>query len=51
MSQENAIKLECPDCGQINYHTEKNKKKLKTRLELMKFCKHCRKPTKHKETK
>ncbi|MCD6097126.1 50S ribosomal protein L33 [bacterium] len=51
MSQENLIKLECSECHQINYYTRKNKKTLKNRLELKKFCKHCKKHTIHKETK
>jgi len=50
MSQENLIKLECTICKRVNYFSQKNKK-LKTRLELKKFCKHCKKTTPHKETK
>jgi len=49
--KENLVKLECTDCHRINYYTRKNKKRVKTRLELKKFCKHCRKHTLHKETK
>ncbi len=51
MSQENLIKFECTVCHQINYHSTKNKKNVKTRLELKKYCKHCKKHTPHKETK
>ncbi len=51
MPQENLIKLECKDCKQINYYSQKNKKVLKNRLELKKFCKRCKKHTLHKETK
>ncbi len=51
MSQDNLIKFECKDCKQINYYSSKNKKTLKNRLELVKFCKHCKKRTMHKETK
>jgi len=51
MSQENMIKLECTDCKTINYYSRKNKKKLKERLEIKKFCKKCKKHTLHKETK
>ena len=51
MSQENLIKFECTDCKHINYHSKKNKKKLKNRLELKKFCNWCRKHAVHKETK
>ncbi|NTW22847.1 50S ribosomal protein L33 [Candidatus Falkowbacteria bacterium] len=51
MSQDNMIKLECTECKTINYFSRKNKKTLKTRLEMNKFCKHCGKHTGHKETK
>lgn len=51
MSQENLIKLECSVCKQVNYFSHKNKKTLKNRLELKKFCKWCDKHTAHKETK
>ncbi|MEK7158194.1 MAG: 50S ribosomal protein L33 [Patescibacteria group bacterium] len=50
MSQENLIKLECTECKRITYYTYRNKK-LKTRLELKKHCKWCKKHTAHKETK
>jgi large subunit ribosomal protein L33 len=51
MSQENLIKLECTVCKRINYHTYKNKKTIKERLQLKKYCKYCKKHTLHKETK
>jgi len=51
MPQDNLIKFECTNCKRINYFSHKNKKILKTRLELKKFCKHCRKHSMHKETK
>ncbi|MDP3296849.1 MAG: 50S ribosomal protein L33 [Thermodesulfovibrionia bacterium] len=51
MSQDNLIKLECSVCHRINYFSTKNKKTLKTRLELKKHCKWCKKHTPHKETK
>lgn len=50
-SQENLIKLECTVCHAVINRTYKNKKKLKNRLELRKFCKDCTKTTLHKETK
>ncbi|PIV83675.1 MAG: 50S ribosomal protein L33, partial [Candidatus Moranbacteria bacterium CG17_big_fil_post_rev_8_21_14_2_50_44_12] len=34
-----------------NYHTCRNKKKIKEKLSLKKFCKTCRKHTPHKEVK
>lgn len=51
MSQDNMIKLECVDCKRVNYHSRKNKKTLKDRLELKKFCPFCKKHILHKETK
>lgn len=51
MSQDNLIKLECTQCRKVNYHSTKNKKTIKARLELKKFCKTCKKSTPHKETK
>jgi len=51
MSQDNMIKLECTGCKRVNYYSKKNKKKLKARLELSKFCEWCHKHEAHKETK
>ena len=51
MSQDNLIKLECTECKRVNYHSHKNKKKLKARIELKKHCEWCKKHTVHKETK
>jgi len=51
MSQDNMIKLECTECKRINYFSRKNKKILKERLEMNKYCKFCKKHTPHKETK
>ncbi len=51
MSQDNLIKLECTTCRKVNYHSSKNKKTIKQRLELAKFCKTCKGRTAHKETK
>jgi len=51
MSQDNLIKLQCTVCGKVNYHTRKNKKTIKARLEAMKFCKSCKKTILHRETK
>lgn len=49
--RENMIKFECADCKRTNYFSRKNKKMLKGRLELKKYCKYCKKHTLHKETK
>jgi len=51
MSQDNLMKMECTVCKRVNYFSRKNKKTLKNRLELNKFCVYCKKHTKHKETK
>ncbi|MFH0892419.1 50S ribosomal protein L33 [Candidatus Falkowbacteria bacterium RIFOXYB2_FULL_47_14] len=51
MSQDNMIKLECTECKRVNYFSRKNKKTLKGRLEMNKYCKYCKKHVKHKETK
>lgn len=51
MSQDNLAKLECTVCKRTTHNTSKNKKTIKARLELQKFCKHCKKHTAHKETK
>lgn len=45
------IRLQCTSCKEINYATEKNTREQKERLEMQKFCKHCKKRTSHKETK
>lgn len=51
MSQDNLIKLECSECHRINYYSHKNKKTIKNKIEIKKFCKWCKKHTLHKETK
>ena len=48
--RENII-LECTECKNRNYLTEKNKKNNTNRLEVVKYCKFCKKRTTHKETK
>jgi large subunit ribosomal protein L33 len=44
------IKLVCADCKKSVYFTNKTKQ-VEEKLELAKFCKYCKKRTKHKETK
>ncbi len=51
MSQDNLVKMECGFCHRINYFTKKNKKTLKNRILLKKYCKIDKKHTEHKETK
>ena len=45
------INIECTECHNRNYVTEKNKKNNSDRLEIKKYCKFCKKTTVHKETK
>ena len=45
------ITMVCGSCKRKNYTSTKNKKNVKERLELSKFCNWCRKHTKHKEEK
>ena len=45
------IILECTECKNRNYNTDKNKKQNPDRMELKKYCSNCKKHTVHKETK
>jgi len=45
------ITFECTECKRRNYNSFKNKKIHTDRLELSKYCRFCRKHTKHKEIK
>ena len=45
------VVLACEDCKERNYTTVKNKKTIKERMELKKYCSTCKKTTPHKETK
>ena len=45
------ITLQCGDCKERNYTTEKNRRNDPNRLEFKKFCPRCRKHTLHRETK
>ena len=45
------ITLECTECKNRNYVSEKNKRNNSDRLEITKYCKFCKKTTVHKETK
>jgi large subunit ribosomal protein L33 len=51
MAQENLVKMKCTVCNEVNHYTTRNKKLIKEKLELKKYCKFCRKNTPHKETK
>ncbi|MBO6119212.1 MAG: 50S ribosomal protein L33 [Lachnospiraceae bacterium] len=50
-SKRTKITLECTECKQRNYDTTKEKKKHPDRIETSKYCRFCKKHTKHKETK
>ena len=45
------ITLQCEVCKNRNYSVKKNKKTNPDRLEIKKYCRFCRKHTKHKEVK
>ncbi len=45
------ITMACTECKQRNYSTTKNKKNMKGRLELNKYCPFERKHTLHREVK
>ncbi|MDI6865903.1 MULTISPECIES: 50S ribosomal protein L33 [Thermodesulfovibrio] len=45
------ILLQCTECKSKNYSTTKNKKTTPDKLQLKKYCRHCRRHTLHKETK
>ena len=45
------VMLACTECKQRNYNTTKNKRNNPERLEMMKYCKFCKKETLHRETK
>jgi len=51
MANENLVRMKCLECKNINYYTSRNKKKIKEKLELKKYCKFCQKHTLHKEMK
>lgn len=51
MSQDRLLRLKCGTCKSPNYYTSKNKKLVTKKLSLNKFCKKCKKTTKHKEAK
>ncbi len=48
-SAREAIFLECPECGNRNYRTSRRTAGQTAKLEMKKFCRHCRKHTKHVE--
>ncbi|MAG12958.1 50S ribosomal protein L33 [bacterium] len=51
MTQKHLLKLACKNCKRINYWTRKNKKSVERKIELKKYCRWCRGPYPHQETK
>ena len=45
------VSLECQVCKRRNYSTKKNRRNTPEKLVLKKYCRFCRNPTEHKETK
>ncbi len=45
------VTLECTECSNRNYTTEKNKRNDPQRMELNKYCRTQRKVTLHRETR
>ena len=45
------VSLMCEECKNINNTEEKKKKNTQEKFEINKYCKLCRKTTKHNETK
>jgi len=49
--KENLVKFKCSECKRITHYSKRNKKKIKEKLELSKYCNFCKKNTPHKEGK
>ncbi len=45
------VTLACAECKRRNYTTTKNKRNTPDKLEFRKYCRFCRKHTKHREIK
>ncbi len=45
------LTLKCGECGGQNYVTSKNRQNVTERLSLSKYCRACRKHTKHGEAR
>ncbi|MBM4136489.1 MAG: 50S ribosomal protein L33 [Nitrospira sp.] len=43
--------FQCTECKNRNYSSMKNKKNTPDKLQLKKYCRHCRRHTLHKEVK
>jgi large subunit ribosomal protein L33 len=49
--KDTLAKMKCGECDRITHYTKRNKKKVKEKLSLSKYCKFCRKNTVHAESK
>ena len=47
----NVITLQCGDCRERNYSSEKNRRNDTQRMELRKYCPRCREHRVHRETR
>ncbi len=45
------VTLQCTECKERTYTTEKNRKNTQNRLELEKYCPRCHKHVMHRETR
>ncbi|HCG91834.1 MAG TPA: 50S ribosomal protein L33 [Dehalococcoidia bacterium] len=45
------VTMQCTECGERNYTSEKNKRNDTQRIELKKFCSRCRTHVVHRETR
>ncbi|MCG2769123.1 MAG: 50S ribosomal protein L33 [Chloroflexota bacterium] len=45
------VTLECTECKERNYTTEKNRKNDSGRMTMKKYCRRCRTHAQHRETK
>ncbi|MFQ6033468.1 MAG: 50S ribosomal protein L33 [Candidatus Bipolaricaulia bacterium] len=43
------VTLACTECRRRNYHTTKNPKNVRGKLEFKKYCKWCKRHTTHRE--
>jgi large subunit ribosomal protein L33 len=48
---QTGLSMACGVCKERNYRTSKNRKNVKDRLRLKKFCPRCRQHTEHAETR
>ena len=51
LGKRDEVILKCTECGNENYITTRNKRNHPNKMEINKFCPHCRKMTLHKEKK